>query len=159
MISERPMKVIIRRASLEDLSGLAQLFNQYRIFYKQPSDLTACWQFLSERLESGEAVIFVAEENEGGLIGYTQLFPLFSSVRLKRMWLLNDLYVMQSRRGQGISKLLIDATKQLAIDTNACGLLLDTAKSNTIGNKLYPAVDFKLEESTNYYFWTNNATN
>lgn len=148
-------QITIRTATLKDLSGLAQLFNQYRIFYKQESDIAAAWQFLSDRITGNEAVIFVAEEGEGGLVGYTQLFPLFSSVRLKRMWLLNDLFVMQSRRGRGISKLLIDAAKQLAMDTNACGLLLDTAKSNTIGNKLYPAVDFKLEESTNYYFWTN----
>jgi ribosomal protein S18 acetylase RimI-like enzyme len=69
------------------------------------------------------------------------------------MWLLNDLYVDEKGRGRGISVLLIDACKQMCIETNACGLILETAKNNTIGNLLYPRAGFSLDEDHNYYTW------
>ena len=70
------------------------------------------------------------------------------------MWLLNDLYVAKAYRGKGISKQLINAAKGLAKQTEAAGVLLETEPSNTIGNRLYPATGFELEEN-NFYFWTN----
>ena len=70
------------------------------------------------------------------------------------MWLLNDLYVAPDFRGQGISKQLINRAKELARTTEACGILLETEKSNTIGNQLYPRTGFELE-SNHFYFWTN----
>ena len=71
---------------------------------------------------------------------------------MQRMWILNDLYVRKTFRGQGISKLLINKAKDLCRETNACGMLLETETSNDIGNKLYPATGFHLEEN-NFYFW------
>jgi GNAT superfamily N-acetyltransferase len=73
---------------------------------------------------------------------------------MQKMWLLNDLYVAENFRGRGISKALIDAAKKLATDTQACGLLLETSKTNNIGNQLYPATDFELQDESNFYFWT-----
>ena len=75
---------------------------------------------------------------------------------MKRMWLLNDLYVSPEHRGNGISKLLIEAAQSLAQSTEAAGVLLETEKSNEIGNKLYPRMGFELEEN-NFYFWSNPA--
>ena len=72
---------------------------------------------------------------------------------MKRLWLLNDLYVNEAYRGRGISKQLINAAKDLARSTDAAGVLLETEPSNIIGNRLYPATDFELEEN-NFYFWT-----
>jgi len=74
---------------------------------------------------------------------------------MKRLWLLNDLFVHQDARGHGISKLLIERAKQLAKDTNAAGLMLETEVSNHIGNQLYPATGFKLNEASNFYDWDN----
>lgn len=147
------MDTRIRRAMTADLPQLGQLFDRYRVFYHYPSDVPGGMAFLTERLQHNDAVIFVAEKSGGRLAGFTQLYPLFSSTRMKRLWLLNDLYVDTSCRGQGISKSLIGAAKNLAHETRACGLLLETAKSNEIGNRLYPSVGFHLEADSHYYYW------
>jgi GNAT superfamily N-acetyltransferase len=145
---------MIRKAHIGDLNQLGKLFDNYRIFYRKQSDINAAAIFLTARIENGDSVIFVDEENST-LTGFTQLYPLFSSTRMQQMWLLNDLYVLPEMRGRGISKALIDAAKQLAIETKAAGLLLETEKTNAIGNQLYPAAGFTLYNETNFYWWQN----
>ena len=145
-----------RKAAIQDLTQLAELFDQYRVFYHKESDIPAAENFLKERIENKDSEIFVAEEN-GNLVGFVQLYPIFSSTRMKRYWLLNDLYVNENYRGKGYSKELIEEAKQLAKSTNACGVLLETGKSNDIGNQLYPACGFELYDSVNFYEWTNNS--
>lgn len=143
-----------RKAIITDLPQLAELFDQYRIFYHKESDIPAAIKFLQERIESKDSEIFVAEEN-GSLTGFVQLYPIFSSTRMQRYWLLNDLYVNENYRGKGYSKELIEESKELCRTSNACGILLETGKSNDIGNQLYPACGFELYDSVNFYEWTN----
>src|SRR5690349_17530868 len=97
----------IRNATTHDLVQLARLFNAYRVFYKKESDIEAATLFLKERMNKNESVIFVSLNNET-ITGFTQLYPLFSSTRMRRLWLLNDLFVEEKFRGQGISVALID---------------------------------------------------
>jgi GNAT superfamily N-acetyltransferase len=144
---------MIQKATIADLEPLNDLFDQYRVFYKKVSDLEASAAFLRERIENNEAEIFIAWEGEVAT-GFVQLFPIFSSTRMARLWVLNDLFVDPAHRGKGISKLLIDRAKQLCRDSNACGMYLETGKSNDIGNQLYPATDFELMDSVNFYEWT-----
>ncbi|HNP07626.1 MAG TPA: GNAT family N-acetyltransferase, partial [Cyclobacteriaceae bacterium] len=66
----------IRKAELSDLRSLAELFDQYRIFYKKESDLEGAQAFLKERLERNESEIFVSFNDEGIMTGFTQLYPL-----------------------------------------------------------------------------------
>lgn len=141
-----------RKAQLADVQQLAELFDQYRIFYHKDSDIHAAEKFLTERIENNDSEIFVAE-NEGKLVGFVQLYPLFSSTRMKRYWLLNDLYVNENYRGKGFSKQLIEASKELAKSTDAAGILLETGKSNDIGNKLYPSCGFEIYDEVNFYEW------
>ncbi len=143
----------IRKATTNDLDQLTDLFNQYRVFYKKSSDISAGKEFLKERMVNNESEIFVALNEEDNFTGFVQLYPIFSSTRMKRLWLLNDLFVAPSYRGQGISVSLIDKAKELCRSTNACGLLLETAKTNTAGNKLYPRTEFVLESDSNFYVW------
>ena len=143
---------MIRRATTNDLPQLSQLFDAYRVFYRKPSDITGATDFLTDRMKENDSVIFIDDEN-GTLTGFTQLYPQFSSTRMQRSWLLNDLYVQPAFRGKGISKKLIDAAKQLARGTNAAGLLLETEKTNITGNQLYPSAGFVLYNDTNFYWW------
>ena len=143
----------IKQANLSDLEQLAVLFDLYRVFYRKKTDLAAAKKFLTARIQQEESIIYVAEDEQGKLAGFVQLYPLFSSTRMKRMWLLNDLFVHKNFRGQGISKLLIQSCKAYAKATNACGLSLETEKSNIIGNQLYPIENFELDTEHNYYFW------
>ncbi|WP_299178801.1 GNAT family N-acetyltransferase [uncultured Chryseobacterium sp.] len=144
-----------RKATVQDIRQLAELFDQYRIFYHKESDIPGAEKFLKERLEKNDSEIFVAEK-EGELVGFVQLYPLFSSTRMSRYWLLNDLYVNEAHRGKGYSKELIEEAKELCRESNACGVLLETGKSNDVGNQLYPSCGFELYDSVNFYEWTND---
>lgn len=144
---------IIRKATHSDLPQLTNLFDQYRVFYGKESDETSAIQFLTERLTQNDSVIFVAED-AFTLQGFTQLYPLYSSVRMKKLWLLNDLYVNEKFRGLGISVALINQAKTLCRTSGACGMYLETAKANAIGNKLYVKTGFVLNDAHNFYDWS-----
>ena len=152
LLSHENMNTSIRRATTDDLQALVSLFDQYRVFYEKPSDPQGALHFLSARLEAQDSVIFVAEQTET-LTGFVQLYPIFSSTNMKRLWLLNDLFVAPEYRGQGISVQLIERSKQLSRETKALGLTLETTKSNDIGNNLYPRAGFKLNDACNFYYW------
>ena len=146
----------VRQAAIEDLDKLSKLFDAYRIFYRKSSDIEAAKNFLSQRILNKESVIFIAE-SEDSSAGFTQLYPMFTSTNMKRSWILNDLFVDQSFRGQGVSKMLINRAKQHCIETNAFGIMLETEKSNHIGNQLYPKTGFTLE-TNNFYSWINDES-
>ncbi|MBA2408137.1 MAG: GNAT family N-acetyltransferase [Chitinophagales bacterium] len=145
----------IVEGTITHLDELALLFNDYRIFYRKATDLEGARSFLNERMKNNDSVLFIAIDEQNRALGFTQLYPLFSSTRMRRMWLLNDLFVTPSYRGKGISKLLIERCKALAMKTNAAGLRLETEISNHIGNRLYPSAGFTLDTKLNFYFWEN----
>jgi len=128
--------MIIRRARKKDIDKLSVLLDKYRIFYKQRSDMAGARSFLKKRMKRSESVIFVAEERKE-LIGFTQLFPIFSSVSIKRTWLLNDLYVDEKARGKGAATQLLNAAKEFGIETGSKWLLLQTASDNFTAQKVY----------------------
>ena len=128
------------RAGAEDAERIALLFDAYRQFYKQKSDLAAARTFLAERLIRSESVIFVALTGEGDsekAVGFTQLYPCFNSVALKPLWILYDLFVAPQARRLGAGKALMDRAQQFALETKAWGLWLETAVDNIPGQKLY----------------------
>ena len=143
-----------RKATLEDLRYLSKLFDEYRVFYHKEPDVLAAENFIKERISNKDSEIFVSEEN-GILTGFVQLYPLFSSTRMKKYWLLNDLFVNENFRGKCFSKQLIEEAKTLCKTTNACGILLETGKTNDIGNQLYPSCGFEIYDSVNFYEWNN----
>jgi ribosomal protein S18 acetylase RimI-like enzyme len=144
---------MIREATLNDIPQLAILFDEYRVFYDKESDTSGAVDFLKERLKNKESVIFIALNAEIKIAGYIQLYPLFSSTRMKRLWLLNDLYVNPAYRGKGYGEALLEAAKEFSKNTNACGLMLETAKTNTSANNLYLKNNWILDEEHNYYSW------
>ena len=144
----------IRQAALEDMEALVALFDAYRVWYEKPSDPQGAEDFLRARMEQGESIVYLACEGEA-VVGFTQLYPLFSSTRMKRLWLLNDLFVDAAHRGKGISKLLLERAKTLARETGACEVMLETAKTNDIGNQLYSSAGFELGTDFNWYHWEN----
>ena len=74
------MKII--SATIENIDQLVPLFDKYRIFYKQSSDPEAARKFLTERLNKKESVIFIAVDTHKNVLGFTQLYPVFSSFSL-----------------------------------------------------------------------------
>jgi ribosomal protein S18 acetylase RimI-like enzyme len=137
------VKVI--RAGVEHLEEVARLFDGYRQFYGQPSDLTGARQFLRDRLSRGESVVFLALDGSAG-VGFVQLYPSFSSVRMRAIWVLNDLFVAPGARRAGVARLLMGATAEMARSTGAARVVLATAKDNAAARALYFSLGYQLDE-------------
>jgi GNAT superfamily N-acetyltransferase len=138
----------IRRAGSADVDALAVLFDAYRRFYKQPSDVAAGRAFLAERLRREESVIFVAAGDQ--LLGFTQLYPTFSSVSLRRMWILNDLFVRPDGRRGGVARRLLERAREWAVETGAKGLALATAPDNAAARALYESCGWRADGFQHY---------
>jgi ribosomal protein S18 acetylase RimI-like enzyme len=143
------MTTTISRAGPADLDALAGLFDAYRQFYGQPSDLTRARQWLRERLRFGESVVLVARR-ESALAGFVQLYPMFSSVRTAKTWILNDLYVDAGARRRGVARALLDAAAAFARADGAAGIALETAHDNAAARALYRAAGWR-EDATQWY--------
>lgn len=141
------------QATHDDLEHVATLFDAYRVFYGQDSDMDLATAFISARLEKRDSVIFLVKA-DGEPVGFTQLYPSFSSVSAQRTWILNDLYVAKSARRSGIAKQLMEAAKQHAIETNAKGISLATAVDNAPAKALYDQLGYKQNDAFDYYFLT-----
>lgn len=134
--------ITVRQATVDDVALVAPLFNEYRVYYKQASDLESAKIFLQDRLLRNESIVFLAL-NDGEAIGFTQLYPIFSSVSLKKAWLLNDLFVHESARGNGAGKELLKAAKELGEETDSKFLMLQTQLDNEGAQKLYSSNGWK----------------
>ena len=138
------------QAQSEHLDKISKLFDQYRVFYKSSSDFEAAREFLNERLEKGDSTIFVAS-NDRCIVGFTQLYPSFSSVSMKRVWILNDLFVDENYRGNGIANLLMSAAENFARATGAVRIILATQISNFTAQSLYESRGYAKDEEFYHY--------
>src|SRR4051812_26718407 len=101
----------ITKATVSDLDVLVPLFDAYRIFYKQNSNLIGARDFLLRRLQNSDSAIFIAKLEDGSRVGFVQLYPSFSSIGIGTIWILNDLFVAAEYRGNGTGeKLIAEAT-------------------------------------------------
>ena len=138
------MKII--HAGQKHLDVLAPLFDHYRQFYGMKPDLAGARTFLAGRMRAKESVVFLAlDEAENGL-GFVQLYPSFSSVSMKRLWILNDLFVDKSARRKGLAEALIRQCIQLAKETKSSGLVLETAGDNLAAQRLYEKLGWRREK-------------
>lgn len=138
-------------ATLDQLDHLAPLFDAYRVFYGQPNDLERAQAFVRERMYLQESVVFLAYAHSRS-VGFTQLYPSFSSVSTERLWVLNDLYVVPEMRGQRVGERLIERAARFATEFGAKGLSLSTAITNVSGQKLYERVGFVRDREFYHYF-------
>ena len=129
--------VVVRQATLADLDAIAPLFDAYRQFYGKQPDLGLARRFLRERLERKESVVLIAHEKDGKAVGFTQLYPSFSSGQARSIYILNDLFVVPESRRLGVGRLLLDAAADFGRNAAAASLTLATAVSNLPAQSLY----------------------
>ena len=144
----------IDQATLHDLDALAPLFDGYRQFYGKPSDLAGAREFLTARLRLNESLILLARDAHGEALGFTQLYPLFSSVRMVRTWLLNDLFVAAPARRRGVARALLEAAAVHAKKLGAASLSLSTAHDNLPAQALYEALGWQRDTQFREYTLT-----
>ncbi|MEG0862622.1 MAG: GNAT family N-acetyltransferase [Pseudomonas sp.] len=151
------MRII--KATLEHLDLLAPLFVKYREFYGQLPYPDSSRSFLEKRLERGESIIYLAlaDDDDKKLMGFCQLYPSFSSLSLKRVWILNDIYVAEDSRRQLVADHLMREAKKLAKETNAVRLRVSTSSNNEVAMKTYESIGFREDTEFKSYILPINS--
>ncbi|PAC26859.1 N-acetyltransferase [Flectobacillus sp. BAB-3569] len=148
----------ITKASESHLELLVLAFDTYRVHFGQTSDLIKTSNFLKERFAQNSSTIFIAlDDSNGALAGFTQLYPVYSTLKLESVWLLNDMFVMPDYRKGGVASLLIDAAWKHTKDTGAAWLTLKTGIENTKAQALYEKLGFRKDQEHFYYFLDNHS--
>jgi GNAT superfamily N-acetyltransferase len=143
------MTIQAQRADASHLDPVARLFDAYRGFYGQPSNLQQSRDFIAERIALDESAIFLALDDDGAALGFVQLYPTFSSIDAHRTWLLSDLFTAPAARGRGVGRLLMNTARTFALSTGAKGLVLETATDNFGAQRLYESSGYVRD--TGYY--------
>ncbi len=135
----------ITQATVFDIDPLTALFDAYRVFYGQESDLTRAKKFLFERFQNLDSVVFLAKTDSGKAVGFAQLYPTLSSISTQRAWILNDLFVEPAHRQLGIGERLIEEVMKFGKASGARYLTLQTAHENHVAQKLYERLGWSKE--------------
>lgn len=146
------MNLQIYRAERNHAEKIAPLFDAYRVYYGQASNLSESYNYLDQRLKLGESTVFYAQDNFGELLGFVQLYPFFSSVSARRTWVLNDLFTIESGRGQGVGRALLEIAKIFVISTGAKGIYLGTGANNKNAQRLYESQGY-VKDSGYYSYY------
>ncbi len=142
--------MIVRRATPDDLQQLAVLFDEYRQFYGASSQLELSYDFLKQRFENQESVIFIHVKDEV-ITGFILLYLGFSSVACSTYYILDDVYVTPLYRRQGSARQLIDTAILFARHENALRLTLETQKTNHQSHQLYQSMGFVKDDEFQTY--------
>lgn len=149
MATRNSGSIRVVRVTRKHMEMVADLFHAYLSFYRRDHDRDAIRAFLAARLMRKESAIFVALEGSGHdthAVGFAQLYPTFSSLRLSRMWVLNDLYVIPGRRRCGVAHLLLAAARTMAVGTCATHMELITERTNLGAQRVYESVGFRRDD-------------
>lgn len=136
----------VRRARAEHLDALALLFDAYRVFYGQPSDIDAARRFVSSLLAEGSSIFYLASLGERAA-GFVRMCPVWSSIAVRPAWILEDLYVYPDLRGRGIARALMRAAQDHAAATGAREMSLETAAGNVAAQSLYESMGYERERA------------
>lgn len=136
----------VRLAGVADVDRVVPLFDAYRQFYGLPPDPGRCRRYLAERLEHGESVVLLAADGHGAVLGFVQMYPTFSSLRIARTYVLYDLFVDPAARRRGVGRRLMEAAAQEARRRGAVSLVLSTAKTNHPAQRLYESLRWVRDE-------------
>ena len=148
--------ITIRQAVLADLDAVVILFDVYRQFDGQASDVVAARIFLQARFEHGQSVVLLAE-SQGEAVGFTQLYPSFSSVSMARVFVLNDLFVSPAARRLGVGEALLTAAAEHARQLGAVRLSLNTDVQNLPAQALYESMGWARDQKYHAYHLSLNA--
>jgi len=138
--------IIIRRAESADIALVAPLFHAYRRFYQRADEGQQAQDFIAARLVQQDTVLFLALDASGQALGFTQLFPTFSSVSAKTAWILNDLFVSPAARKNGVARQLMQHAVEFCRTGGAAWVSLQTARDNLAAQALYRSLGFTADE-------------
>jgi ribosomal protein S18 acetylase RimI-like enzyme len=146
------VNISVREATTDDIARVAVLFDAYRVFYGQNTNIHVAQFYLAERVKRGESKIFIAiDADTHQTVGFTQLYPGFSSIRVGRIWILEDLFVRADVRRGGVGEALMTKAEAFAKESGAIGITLSTAATNANAQRLYERHGFERDEAFLHY--------
>ncbi|MCL4117696.1 UNVERIFIED_CONTAM: hypothetical protein GTU68_058129 [Idotea baltica] len=138
--------------AINNIDRATSLFDAYRVFYHQESNLSGCKEFLASLLEGKKNHLWIAENEKGDEMGFVNLYPSFTSVGMAPVFILNDLYVNPNYRKSGVGTFLLTHAADWAKTRGAIRLHLETGTDNHIAQKLYEGIGWKKEKDTYFYY-------
>ena len=144
----------VREAVSSDLPALGRLFDEYRQFYKLPTDVGKATSYIGARLAAGDSVALVAADESQQLLGFTQLYPTWCSLLAGPVYVLYDLYVPPHARRRGVARALLEAAADRARSDGKIRMTLSTAKTNVNAQALYESLGW--ERDNDFYVYNLN---
>ncbi len=144
----------IIQAKIDHIEPLGKLFDQYRQFYGQASNIIQSNSFIKERIQSQDSVIFLALNNSDNILGFAQLYPTFSSIYTSKKWILNDLFISEDSRRLGAAMKLMQRIETFALETKASSIFLEVQVNNEKAQHLYKSLGY-IEETEHYSYILN----
>jgi ribosomal protein S18 acetylase RimI-like enzyme len=123
-----------------DADAIAPLFDAYRQFYEQPTNLPLATRFISDRLQNNESVILLAVSEDQQFMGFCQLYPSFCSVEAMPIYSLYDLFVQPEARRYRAGKALLQGAERHAARNVFCTIGLTTVKTNASALSLHESL-------------------
>ncbi len=144
------------RAGRDDLDRIATLFDAYRVFYGQRSDPPSAHAFIAERLRDEDSLITLAVDETDSALGFAQAYPFLSSVAMRPIWVLNDLYVCTDHRRKGVGRALLEDMVARGRKAEIARLVLETAHDNAVAQRLYESCGWDRSGFVQFTFGFDN---
>jgi len=146
-----PEEPRVEPISAEQLEPLLPLIAAYQRFYEAKEiDEERNRAFFSRFLAPSEDGMLLGARRGGDLLGYACLYWSFTSIVPAETVLMNDLYVVESARGQGVGRALIEASAAVGRERGAQRLEWATAPDNAAAQRLYDTTGAERSEWIEY---------
>jgi GNAT superfamily N-acetyltransferase len=146
-----PNALRIAPIAASELEALLPMISAYQRFYEvQDVDAGRNRAFFSRFLAPSDDGMLLGARRGDELVGYACLYWHFTSLVPAETVLLNDLYVAEDRRGEGIGRALIEASAEIARERGAHQLQWVTAPDNKTARRLYDTTGAESEPSIEY---------
>jgi GNAT superfamily N-acetyltransferase len=136
-----------------DLDELLPLMRGYCDFYKtSPSDedlLELARALIAD--PEGEGLQLLARAPDGRAVGFATIYWSWSTTDASRIGVMNDLFVAQEARGQGLAEQLIEACRGRCARRGASRLVWQTAPDNLRAQAVYERVGATREQWVDYW--------
>ncbi|HEY7456184.1 MAG TPA: GNAT family N-acetyltransferase [Solirubrobacterales bacterium] len=155
-----PADVRVEPIAAAQLEALLPLIAAYQRFYEVARiDDERNRAFFARFLAPSEEGMLLGAWREDELAGYACLYWHHTSLVPADTVLINDLYVVEGRRGEGIGRALIEASAAVARERGAHQLEWVTAPDNATARRLYDRTGATSEPSIEYELrlWTSSG--
>jgi GNAT superfamily N-acetyltransferase len=144
-------EVEIAPIAATELEELLPLIAAYQRFYEVAEiDEERNRAFFRRFLAPSEDGLLLGAHRVGRLVGYVCLYWHFSSLEACESVLMNDLFVVETARGEGVGRALIEATVEVARERGANVVERATEPDNHTAQRLYDSTGAEREEWISY---------